>query len=461
MKKYNYLILAISLITALPAMAQKQTPPEGGTPKDFRLPEKKQEKYPNGFRTTMVTYGSIPKVSISLIIKTGNIHEGPSQVWLADLTGKMIKEGTRDMNFKTLSQKVAAMGGQIYVNVAADQVTVGGSVLSEYAADFIQVISDLIMNPAFPASELDRIKTDMKRELAVQKGVPQNLAEEKFFQTLYKNHPYGRLYPTEAMISSYTLPMVKEFYNKNFGAKRSVLYVVGNYDEAAVKSSIEKGLSKWKPGPDTLYPPARLVAVRDTVILERKGAPQTTVMIGLPVVTPKNPDFMAQVITNSLLGGSFGSRITSNIRENKGYTYSPYSFVQNRHGVSIWAETADVTSEHTIASLNEIRKEIKRLQTELPTKKELEGIQRYEAGIFVLRNTSPDGIISQLNFLDQHGLKDSYLNNYVQNIYKITPEKVSQMARDHFKYENMTLVMVGDKDQINHQSGKSTEKKAF
>ena len=184
-------------------------------------------------------------------------------------------------------------------------------------------------------------------------------------------------------------------------------------------------------------------------------------MIGLPVLTPRDNDYVAQVITNSLLGGSFGSRITSNIRENKGYTYSPRSTVQNRQGSSIWYESADVTSEHTIASLNEIEKEIKRLQSETPSKDELEGIQRYEAGIFVLRNTSPDGIIGQLNFLDQNGLPDSFLSNYVQNMYKVTPEKVSQVMRDKFRYEKMSIVMVGDKDQINHQAGKTTDKKAF
>ncbi|HSB92211.1 MAG TPA: pitrilysin family protein [Flavitalea sp.] len=454
-------ILIIASVFSTAAFAQKQTPPEGSTPKDFKLSEKKAQSYPNGLKTVFVTYGSIPKVSVSLIIKTGNIHEGKNQTWLADLTGKMLKEGTSSMDFKLISKKAASMGGSINVSVGVEQVNIGGSVLSEFAAEFITMVSELAMNPAFPASELERIKTDMKRDLSVQKGVPQNIAEEKFFQTMYKDHPYGRYYPTEAMITSYTLPMVKDFYNKNFGAKRSVVYVVGNFDEAAVKSAIDKGLGKWKAGPAPVYQPATLVAKRDTAIIDRKGAPQTTVMIGLPVLTPKDKDYVAQVITNSLLGGSFGSRITSNIRENKGYTYSPYSYVQNRHGGSIWVEAADVTSEHTIASLNEIEKEIKRLQSEAPSKQELEGIQRYEAGIFVLRNTSPDGIINQLNFLDQNGLPDAFLNNYVQNMYKVTPEKVSQLAKDKFKYENMTVVMVGDKAQIEHQAGKKTEKKAF
>src|SRR6185436_8441436 len=114
-------------------------------------------------------------------------------------------------------------------------------------------------------------------------------------------------------------------------------------------------------------------------------------------------------------------------------------------------EQADVTSEHTGASLQEISKEIKRLQTEAPSREELTGIQNYEAGIFVLQNSTPGGIIGQLNFIDQHGLDESYLTNKVKNIYAVTPEKVSEVTRRYFKYEDMTLVMVGDKKLLEKQ----------
>lgn len=460
MKKLSNYILAItSLFIINPLLAQKQTPPAGGTPKDFKLPEKKERKWANGLKTTMVQYGDIPKVDISLIIKTGNVHEGANQVWLADLTGDMMKQGTKDMDFKTLSQKVAAMGGEVNINVGPDQTTISGSVLSEYAPDFIKVIADMVMNPAFPASELNRLKADLKRQLTVQKAVPQMQAREKFMQAVYKNSPYGRLFPTEDMLNSYTLAMVKDFYNKNFGAKRSVLYVVGQYDEAAVNAAVNNAFSKWKAGPDVQYPSVTTAATADTLIVDRKAAPQTTIFLGLPTITPKNTDYVSAIVTNSLLGGSFGSRITSNIRENKGYTYSPYSALQNRKGGSLWMEQADVTSEHTIDALKEIEKEIKRLQNEPPTKEELQGIQNYEAGIFVLRNSSPGGIIGQLNFLDQYGLPDSYLTNLVKNIYQVTPAKVSEVAKKYFPYEKMTLVMVGDKEAIQKQTNQQKENK--
>jgi len=117
----------------------------------------------------------------------------------------------------------------------------------------------------------------------------------------------------------------------------------------------------------------------------------------------------------------------------------------------VWYEQADVTTEHTGASLQEIAKEIKKLENENPPKAELEGIQRYMAGTFVLQNSNPAGIINQLNFIDQNDLDESYLTDRVKNIYAITPEKVSKMVKDNFKYEDMTLVLVGDKKLLDKQ----------
>lgn len=463
MKKYIFSIAALALITLQPALAQKQTPPAGGKAKDFKLSAKKVQTLSNGMRTAMVPYGELPKTTITLIIKTGQAHEGIDQIWLADLTARMLREGTANMNFAALSKKAAMMGGSLNVNAGLTQTSISGSVLSEYAPQFIQLIGELLSAPAFPASEIERMKGDLKRRLATQKAVPQAQAQEQFMQAVYGETRYGKSFPTEAMINGYTVQMVRDFFEKNFGAKRSVLYVVGKFDEAKVTQAINSSaLAKWKSGPDVWYPEVKAKAVADTMTIDRKGAPQTTLMVGLPVATPDNKDYVPMLVTNTMLGGSFGSRITSNIRENKGYTYSPFSTVMNRKGSSIWYEQADVTSEHTIDALWEIEKEIKRLQLEPPSKEELEGIQNYMAGNFVLQNSTPGGIIGQLNFLDLYGLSDDYLNNYVQNIYKVTPQDVSNMTKQYIDYSKMTKVMIGDKEAIEKQKQKAKEtKKAF
>lgn len=450
-KIYQIIIAVISIVLLQPAFAQKETPPAGGKAKDFKLSDKKVQTYPNGFKTTMVQYGNLPKVTVNLVIKTGNAHEQKDQIWLANLMGRMLREGTSSMDFAAISKKAAMMGGNLNVSVGLTETTISGSVLSEYAGAFIKLISDVVINPAFPVSELERLKSDYKRQLATQKAVPQQIANEQFVQAMYGDHRYGKIFPSEEMINSFTVEMVREFYNKNVGAKRSVLYVAGKFDDKEVISAVNNSFSKWTAGPDTWYPPVNVIAKKDTILLDRKDAPQTTLMVGLPIVSPNHKDYMSLLVTNALLGGSFGSRITTNIREDKGYTYSPFSSLTHRIGSSVWYEQADVTSEHTINALLEIEKEIKRLQLEAPSKDELDGIKNYLAGIFVLQNSSPAGIIGQLNFLDVYGLDDNYLNNYVKNIYAITPEKVSQTAKTYIQYDKMTKVMVGDKTKVDEQ----------
>jgi predicted Zn-dependent peptidase len=461
MKKIIFQItLLVILVYGGFANAQKEKPPFGGTPEDFKLPAKKEISLPNGMHSTLVKYGTLPKVNISLIIKTGNIHEAANQVWLADLLARMMNQGTPSMNASALAKKVAGMGGEISINAGSDEFTISASALSEYAPQLIKIIADIVTNPALPASEIERLKNDLKRQLTVSKSVPQSIAQEKFFSSVYGDHPYGRVYPTMEMLNSYTVDDVKNFFDKNIGAKRSVLYVVGNYDEAEVNKAINESFKNWKSGPDVNYPAAHPVATGAANIVDRKGAPQTTVMMGLPILSPKDKDYVAMDITNSLLGGSFASRITSNIRESKGYTYSPFSTIDDHPSTpSLWYEEADITSEHTIDAINEIKSEITKLQNAPPLQDELLGIQRYAAGIFVLQNSSPGGIIGQLNFIDLYGLSDNYLTNHVKDIYAVTPQQVSQLTKKYITPDKMTIVLVGDEASIKEQQAQKP--KAF
>ncbi|MEJ0029392.1 MAG: insulinase family protein [Bacteroidota bacterium] len=143
--------------------------------------------------------------------------------------------------------------------------------------------------------------------------------------TIYAGQAYGNYFPTEKMLDSYTVDMVKNFYDTNFGAKRSVVYVAGKFDEAVATKAIEDSFKGFKEGPEISYPEIKQVKSNQVAIIDRPNAPQTTVIIGLPTLTPKSPDVVALQVTNAILGGSFSSRITTNLREDKGFTYSPFS----------------------------------------------------------------------------------------------------------------------------------------
>jgi predicted Zn-dependent peptidase len=287
--------------------------------------------------------------------------------------------------------------------------------------------------------------------------IPQSIAQDKFRKALFKDHPYGRYFSKAETIDGFTLQNVTDFYSKNFGAKRSALYVVGQFDAAAVNAAINKAFAKWKAGPDIYTPPLQAQSVHDTAIIDRKDAPQTTLLIGLPTLSPRDKDYVALYVT-CFTEDSFA--LHQQQGEQRLY-FPPFSSILNRRGVSVWTEAADITSEHTVDALQEIEKEIKRLQDEPPSAEELKGIQNYLAGIFVLQNSTPNGIIGQLQFLDKHGLPDSYLTNFVKNIHSITPEQVSAIAKKYMDYSKMTIVMVGDEKGIQKQIETKGQKKAF
>ncbi|MCK5483635.1 MAG: insulinase family protein, partial [Gemmatimonadetes bacterium] len=241
------------------------------------------------------------------------------------------------------------------------------------------------------------------------------------------------------------------FYDANFGAARSHLYVTGMFDEAAMREAIETAFGDWKEGPPPTVNIPEPVTGRAVHVLDRPGAPQSTIQVGLPTIDPSHADYVALQVTNALLGGSFASRITANIREDKGYTYSPFSQVSTRYRDGYWVEMADVTTAVTGASLDEIFFEVERLQNEPPSEEELSGIQNYLAGIFVLQNSSRGGIVGQLAYMRLHGLPDDYLETYVDRIYAVTPEEVQRIMRDYIRADDMLLVVTGDRAQVEEQ----------
>jgi zinc protease len=455
-KKFFALVNAVALgatllVGALPASAQqqqKQTPPAGGAPKPFTLPRKETFTLKNGTQVTLVPYGSIPKVTVSAIVLAGNINEGAEQVWLADLTGELMKEGTTTRTGEAIAEEAARMGGSLGISVTPDQTSITADVLSESGPQLVSLIADVLQRPALPASEVERIKTNFIRNLSIAKSQPGSLAQERFSKLLYADHPYGRIFPTEEMIKSFQIADVQKFYKENFSAARTRIYVAGRFDAAAMRRSITQAFGGWARGSSFVENIPKPVSVRKIHLIDRPGAPQSTLYLGLPVIDPSHKDFVALSVMNSLLGGSFASRITSNIREQKGYTYSPNSSLATHYRGAHWVQVADVTTAVTGPSLKEIFYEIDRLQKEPPTEAELQGIKNYRAGVFTIQNSSRAGIIGQLAFLDLHKLPETYLTNYVQNVLAVTPQDVQRVAREYLKSERMAIVVVGDKAQI-------------
>ena len=429
----------------------KEKPPQGPPPKPFHLPPTTDFALPNGMQVTMVPYGIVPKLAMRAFVRAGAVHESAGEVWLSKLNAALLKEGTHTRSGEQVAREAAEMGGRIEIASGFDFTSAGGVVLSDCGPKFVALLADVLAAPSLPASELPRLKADLARQLAIDRSDPAALARERFLETLFPDHPYGRVYPSAKALEGYSIEEVQRFYGKNFAAARTHLYIAGKL-EGDLRRAIEDAFGGWAKGTPAPELPVHPVKTRSLHTIDRPGAAQSNLLLGLPVAAPSHTDFIPLDVMNSLLGGSFASRITSNIREQKGYTYSPVSQIGARRHLAYWQQSADVTTTVTGPALDEIFYEIGRLRREPPPAEELQGIQNYLAGLFVLRNTiSPDAIIGQLHFVDAQGLDRDYLSNYVRKVMEVTPAAVQSMAETYLAPSNMTIVVAGDKARIADQ----------
>jgi zinc protease len=444
-------LLPVTSLHAQAAPAAKEAPPAPAAPKDFTLPAKHEFALPNGMHVTMVPYGRLPVATVSLVLRTGAIDENAQQVWLASLMADFLQQGSTTRSAAAVAEAVAGMGGDLSINSGDDQTTIQGDVLGDSAAAFSRVVADVIEHPGFPESEFTRLRNDRLRQLAIARSRPQVLTKDRFDAQIFPDHPYGRDLPTDDALKGYTAAQVRDFYTHNTGAARAHLYVIGRFDGAAVEQAVRDAFGGWAAGsPPTVNPPTPR-AERTVVLIDRPGAVQSTIDLGLPVADPSQPDWIGLQVTDALLGGSFASRITSNIREQKGYTYSPFSTVDTKFHAAVWHETADVTTNVTGASLKEIFGEIDRLRSEAPSAEEVQSIHNYLAGTFVLASSSPAGLARQFGFVDLHGLGDDYLTSYVRHVYAITPADVQRIAQQYLDPNKMAIVVAGDKKTVADQ----------
>ncbi len=443
-------LLTIGLVTTeavAPVAYAKELPPAGGPALDFNLPAIERITLDNGLKVTLVPFGKIPKTVVRVDIRTGNLNEGDN-VWLADLTTELMKEGTSVRSAELIAKQTARMGGALSISTGLDQTYLGMSVLSEFASDAIGLAAESLRDPAFPADQLERLRSSLERNRTLAMSRPQAIASSAFTELMYPDHPYGRAYPTEELLAGYTLEQVKDYYHTNFGAQRSHIMVGGQFDRDEVLTTIKRNFGDWARGPAPINFPPRVNSSLRLKLIDRPGAPQSTVIIGLPVPDVAAPEFRTFGQMQTLLGGYFSSRITANLREDKGYTYSPRSGVSSNYRTAHWTQSADITTEHTGDAINEIFAEIRLMQNELPLKAEVERTQNYQTGTFVLSHATPGGLLARISHMSLHGLPTNYLDSYLSHLNSIKASQYQEMAKKHLLTDQMTVVIVGDLDTV-------------
>ena len=445
--------LAGALIVAAPAAAQDDYPPlpKPGAPKPYQVPASESYTLANGMQVTLIRFGQVPKATVNLRVYAGGLNEG-GRTGLSALTAQMLREGAAGKKGSGLAEEAASMGGSINLGNGLHETTLGIAALSERTPDAIRLLGDIALRPDFPASELERIRQNMLRSLSVARSQPQTVANAALAAAYYgADSPYGRILPTDAQVKSYTLADVGAFYRANFGAKRARIYVAGQFDPAEVKAKIEQVFGGWGPGPERLNVVPKVQPGPRAILVDRPGAAQSTVRLAWPAPVAGSPGDIPFEVMDNLLGGSFTSRITQNIREDKGYTYSPFSSVDFNPGEGSWTFNADVTTDVTGAALKEVFGEIRKLQTVAIPEAEGTGIRTWMSGTYILQNASQGGLIGSLAQVDLLGLPADWVTAYVPRVMAVTNAQMQQAAREQLPLDKMTLVVVGDLAKVEPQ----------
>ena len=413
-------------------------------PRSGVLPPRLRQVLPSGLRTALVQSGTVPIAALRLVVEVGSAHLQPGQAWLDRLLHDFLREGSATHDREEFAGALAAMGGSLEVEGDEHTTVLRTQVLAEHAAEAASLLIGLARAPRLPAEETERLIADQERWAEIAAQEPAWRAHAAFRAAIYGAHPYATVLPQAATLAQFTAANARAFWEQRAGAGRSLLLAAGKFDANAVIEAATQASDGWAtPGAGVVRTPEPRMT-RLVRFVPRPGSEQSTLRIGVPVPAPGHGDYIALEVANSLLGGSFSSRVTQNIREQKGYTYSPSSQISTRPRDAYWVEVADVTTAVTAPAIEEILGEIERLRTTAPSDEEVFGITNYVAGLFAIRGATLSGLLDHLEFLALHGLDDSYTAAYDARVRGVTPAEVWRVTRDNLRPDRLTLVVVGD-----------------
>ncbi|HXO85699.1 MAG TPA: pitrilysin family protein, partial [Gemmatimonadales bacterium] len=373
---------------------------------------------------------------------------------------QFLTEGTRSRSSEQIAQLVSdlgALGAAISVNTDARETVLGVSVLPEAAPAMMELLADLVRRPAFQAAALERLKANAVRRLQLQRTQADWLASSRTNSLLFPGDVADRV-PSDEQVQSIDAAAVTAFHTTYYAPSRARLYVAGTFDQAAVERAATAAFADWPRGggsapsfrlPGSAKPRVTTAGDRPVIhLIDRPGATQARVQVSFPVVDMAHPDHRVLNEINMLMGSTQTARLIANIRERHGYSYNISSRLARRPRATQWMVTGDVTNNVVGPAIQEILGEIARLRREAPPAPELQSFQAFMAGILVSENSTAQGILESLRWMDLYGVGTNYLGTFIQNVYTVTPANIQATANRYLRPARMTIVVVGDRKTL-------------
>ena len=408
----------------------------------------------NGLEVVLVESHTIPKFNGQLFFRSGNAMTAATTPGLADMTASVARTGTTERTSRQIEEDLRRMGADLSSGAGADTSVVSFAGLVDFSNDLLRLVAELTQQASFPADEFERERRQLLEGLKIERTTPSFLGSERLRKVLFGAHPYGTISPTEAQVESYRLDQLKDFYAHYFRPGNALLVMVGDFEPQAMLTQIEKIFGSWATGKVEEAPNPALPDLhgRRVYLVHLSGSVQAQVLVGNRAITRKHPDWLRLTLANSIYGGAFNSRLVMNIREQKGYTYSPRSGAHPLRQHGYFSIGAAVRNDVVAATLTEMFYEIDRMRSEPVGEDELADARNYLTGIFSLGLATQDGLAGQLATSTLERLPEDYLETYRERILKLTAADVLDAAQKYFDSANAQIVIVGDRAQIESQA---------
>jgi zinc protease len=419
-------------------------------PREIPLPPLAETTLPSGLRVVAVRRAAVPTVEMRLRIPLGVEADRRLPVELAETTllGETALSGTAERDRGRLAADLQSLGANLSVSTDADRLAVIGSSLAPELPRLLGLLAEVLRGATYPDDEVVGERERLVAELGIARSQPSVLAREALLLRLHPGHPYGSELPAPDDIAAVEAAALRSLHARIISPAKAVLILVGDLDPEATLDIAAEALGSWSGGVASDIPPVPPLRLGGVTLVDRPGAVQTNIRLGGPALPRSDPRLAAQQVANVIFGGYFSSRLVSNIREDKGYTYSPRSGVEHALRTSRLVIAADAATEATAPALLEILYELGRISVLKVSVDELEAARQYAMGSLALSTSTSNGLASTLSVLAGSGIGLEYLREHPAALARVTVEDVLAVAASVLAPSRLVPVLLGDRERI-------------
>ena len=416
-----------------------------------KLPRPTETKLSNGLTILLLERHKLPTVNFELWVNTGSLDDPKDLPGLAKFTAEMLREGTAHRTSSQVSSEIDTLGSTLGADVdfGATYTQITASGFSENANKVLDLLSDVILNPSFPADELDKYKRRQTAELDEQRSDPSFLSQERLYLALYGNSPAAVIAPTAASIQAVSSGQLKQFHDAHYLPNNSVLGIAGDFDSKQMTALVQKYFGNWKQQAYSAKPPTvPALGSKRIILVDRPDSVQTNIILGELAVPRNDPDYFGLRVMDHVLGGGTAARLFLNLREDKGYTYGAYSsFSPDTYPRPLLANT-EVRTAVTDGSIHELLGELNRLREQPVPAAELDDARRAIVASFALSLERPTSLLNRFMELKHNQLPWDYWDKYPAEIAKIGPEVIQRVSKKYYDPNHLQIVCVGNAKEI-------------